>query len=137
MLNTKRELVNADKVYSILQKIINQSFESLKGEEVLLCLECLDVDLYIAANNHEEFEEAIKENFKLDEEGEIIDYDGYRELMNDLNDQFILLHSTSGLFDYFPPGDYTVNGENRYQENEYLAPSGVFYAPFEDAVNKG
>lgn len=116
--------------------IINNSYENVKGEEVLLCLDCLDVDIYLATNNHEEFIEAIKENFELDYEFEIVDYDGYRELMDELNENFILLHSTSGLFDYFPPGEYEVDGEIREQENDYLAPKGVFYAPYEDALNK-
>ncbi|WP_318502683.1 hypothetical protein [Bacillus sp. T3] len=136
MLKTTKELVNSEKILSILQEIVNRSYERIKGEEVLLCLDCLDVDLYIATSNHDEFIESIKENFELDEDFEIIDYEGYRELMDELNENFILLHSISGLFDYFHPGDYIVNGETRFQEGEYLAPKGVFYAPFEDAVNK-
>ena len=136
MLNTKRPLINTERIYNILMDIINNSYENVKGEEVLLCLDCLDVDIYLATNNHEEFIEAIKENFELDYEFEIVDYDGYRELMDELNENFILLHSTSGLFDYFPPGEYEVDGEIREQENDYLAPKGVFYAPYEDALNK-
>ncbi|AGK53833.1 hypothetical protein [Bacillus sp. 1NLA3E] len=136
MLNTKRPLINAEKIYKILMGIVIKSYENVKGEEILLCLDCLDVDIYLATNNHEEFIEAIKENFELDQDYEIVDYDGYRELMEELNENFILFHSTSGLFDYFPPGEYEVEGEIREQENDYLAPKGVFYAPFEDAVNK-
>ncbi|MDF2903274.1 MAG: hypothetical protein K0S25_912 [Bacillus sp. (in: firmicutes)] len=136
MLNTKRPLINAEKIYKILMGIVIKSYENVKGEEILLCLDCLDVDIYLATNNHEEFIEAIKENFELDQDYEIVDYDGYRELMEELNENFILFHSTSGLFDYFPPGEYEVDGEIREQENDYLAPKGVFYAPFEDAVNK-
>lgn len=134
MLNTKRVLINPERIYFILMDMIKNSYENLKGKEVLLCLDCLDVDLFLATNNHDEFIEAIKVNFKLDEDFEIIDYDGYRELMDELNENFILLHSTSGFFDYFPPGDYEVNGELREVENDYLAPKGVFYAPFEDAL---
>lgn len=136
MLNTKRPLVNAEKIYKILMGIVIKSYENVKGEEILLCLDCLDVDIYLATNDHEEFIEAIKENFELDDDYEIVDYDGYRVLMDELNENFILFHSTSGLFDYFPPGEYEVDGEIREQENDYLAPKGVFYAPFEDAVNK-
>lgn len=136
MLITKKELVNSEKILSILKEVVNRSYERVKGEEVLLCLDCLDVDLDIATNNHDEFIEAIKENFELDDDYEIIDYEGYRELMDELNEIFILLHSTSGLFDYFPPGEYSVKCEIRVQDGEYLAPKDVFYAPFEDAVNK-
>jgi len=136
MLNTKRPLINAEKIYKILMGIVIKSYENVKGEEILLCLDCLDVDIYLATNDHEEFIEAIKENFELDDDYEIVDYEGYRELMDELNENFILFHSTSGLFDYFPPGEYEVDGEIREQENDYLAPKGVFYAPFEDAVNK-
>jgi superfamily I DNA/RNA helicase len=135
-MKTKRALVNPDKIHSILMDIIKQTYEQVKGEEVLLCLDCLDVDLKLATTNLDEFSDAIRENFELDENFEIIDYDGYKELMDELNENFILLHSTTGLFDYFPPGEYTVNGETRYQESDYLAPKDVFYAPFEDAVNK-
>lgn len=136
MLNTKRPLVNAEEIYKILMGIVIKSYENVKGEEILLCLDCLDVDIYLATNDHEEFIEAIKENFELDDDYEIVDYEGYRVLMDELNENFILFHSTSGLFDYFPPGEYEVDGEIREQENDYLAPKGVFYAPFEDAVNK-
>lgn len=136
MLTTKRKLVNAEKITSILMAIIHETYEEVKEEEVLLCLDCLDVDLRLATHNNDDFFEAVKENFELDEENEVIDYDGYKELMEDLNEEFILLHSSSGLFDYFPDGEYTVGGEERLSESEYLAPKGVFYAPFEDAVNK-
>ena len=136
MLNTKRKLVNGDEIYAILMEMVKNTYENVKGEEVLLCLDCLDVDLRLAANSHDDLIEAIRANFELDEDFEIIDYDGYRELIGELNENFILLHSTSGLFDYFPPGDYEVNGEYREQEGEYLAPAGVFYAPFEDAINQ-
>jgi hypothetical protein len=134
MIHTKRTLINAEKINSLLMEIIKKSYENLKGEEVLLCLDCLDVDLTLATSNHDEFIEAVKENFELDEDFEIIDYEAYRELMDELNEHFILLHSTSGLFDYFPPGEYEINGEIREQENDYLAPKDVFYAPFEDAL---
>jgi hypothetical protein len=134
MLKTKKKLVNADLIYSILMEIVKSSYESLKGEEVLLCLDCLDVDLYIATYNNDEFEDAIKANFQLDENFEIIDYDGYKELMDELHENFILMHTTSGLFDFFPEGEYEINGECRYQESDHLAPSGVFAFPFEDGV---
>ncbi|WP_147534757.1 hypothetical protein [Bacillus marasmi] len=138
MLKTKMKLSNPDKILKFLTEMVQRSYDRIKEEEILLCLDCLDVDLYIASTNHDDFYDAVRENFELDEEGEIIDYDSYKELMDELNESFILLHSTSGLFDYFPPGEYTVNDEVREQESEYLAPSGIFYAPFEDAIsNKG
>lgn len=136
MLKTKRELINADLIYSILMEIIKTSYESLKGEEVLLCLDCLDVDLNIATYNNDEFAEAIKVNFELDENFEIIDYEAYRELMDELHEYFILMHTTSGLFDFFPEGEYEINGEIRIQESDHLAPTGVFAFPFEDGVIK-
>lgn len=136
MLKTKMKLKNPDEVLSILNEMVKRSYERVKDEEILLCLDCLDVDLYIASTNNDEFYDAIKENFEVDDSGDIVDYDTYKELMEDLNESFILLHSTSGLFDYFPPGEYSVNGEIREQESDYLAPSGVFYAPYEDAIKE-
>lgn len=130
------KLNNQEKILSILTQMVQKSYERLKDEEVLLCLDCLDVDLYIASTNDDEFYDAIRENFEVDEAGDIIDYEQYKELMDELNESFILLHSTSGLFDYFPPGEYVVNDEVREQESEHLAPSGVFYAPFEDALGE-
>ena len=136
MIKTRRTLVNAKDLHRILVDLVNATYENIKDEEVLLCLDCLDVDLYLATTNHDEFDEAMKANFELDENYEIIDYDGYRELMEDLDIVFIELHKTVGLFDYFPPGEYEVGGELRIEEGEHLAAKGVFYAPFEDAVVK-
>jgi hypothetical protein len=134
MIKTRRTLVNKERIQAILIDLMNTSYENIKDEEILLCLDCLDVDLYLATTNHDEFDEAIKANFDLDEDYEIIDYEAYRELMEDLDLAFLELHKTSGLFDYFPPGEYKVNGELREQEGEHLAPKGIFYAPYEDAL---
>jgi hypothetical protein len=136
MLNTRRTLVNSDEIHQILVDLVKTSYESIKDEEILLCIDCLDVDLYLAVTDHDPFDEAIKKNFELDEDYEIIDYDGYRELMEDLDIAFVELHKSGGLFDYFPPGEYVVEGETREEEGEYLAPKGIFFAPFEDALVK-
>lgn len=136
MLKTTRILVNSDKIYDILNELVKTSYENIKDEEILLCLDCLDVDLNIATTDHDEFDEAIKENFELDENYEIIDYEGYRKLMDELDRAFIELHKSTGLFDYFPPGKYKVGDEIRVQECDFLAPKGVFYAPYEEAVVK-
>lgn len=135
MLNTTIPLKNEEKIVTILKEIVEKSYNELKDEEVLLCLECCDVDLEIATSNHYEFEEVIKENFELDEFGEIIDIETYRKLMYDLNDFFIELHKTSGLFDFFPEGEYKVDGEVLESDSDIIAPKGKFYAPFEEALN--
>ena len=72
MLKTTKKLVNEDLIISILNDIVKKSYEEIKDEEVLLCLECSDVDLEIATENHFEFQDAIKENFELDEFGDIV-----------------------------------------------------------------
>ena len=135
MIKTTQKLVNEDKITTILMDIVQRSYDELKEEDVLLCLDCCDVDLEIATENHFEFEEALKENFELDEFGEIIDYDDYRQLMFELYDYFIELHKNSGLFDFFPEGEYLVNGELQLSDCDKLAPKGRFYAPFEGALN--
>lgn len=137
MLNTSLPLKSEAKIEEILKRIVEDSYEQIKDEEVLLCLECCDVDLEIATSNDFEFEEAIKENFELDEFGDIIDMEQYRRLMYELNDAFIELHKSSGYFDFFPEGQYEVNGEKRESESDIIAPKGKFYAPFEDALTKG
>src|SRR6478736_3821868 len=104
MLNTTKRLENEEIISNILKDIVIHSFEEIDDEEVLLCLECSDVDLEVATSNHFEFQHAIKENFELDEFGEILDYDDYRKLICELYDDFITMHINSGLFDFFPEG---------------------------------
>ncbi|PLR80759.1 hypothetical protein CVD25_08320 [Bacillus canaveralius] len=135
MLKTSTQLKNHDKIEAILKEMVKYAYEEIKDEPVLLCLECSDVDLYVAASNHEELEDALKENFELDEFGEVIDLEAYQELFYELNDHFVELHKLSGYFDFFPEGVYDVNGEKRESETDMLAVKGKFYAPFEDALN--
>ncbi|WP_338452169.1 hypothetical protein R4Z09_09955 [Niallia oryzisoli] len=134
MLKTTKKLINEQEVIWILKEIVEKSYEEIKDEEVLLCLECADVDLEIATSNHFEFQEAIKKNFELDKFGEILDYDGYRQLMYELYDYFIELHISSGFFDFFPEGEYEVEGEMILSDSDIIAPKGKFYAPFEHAL---
>ena len=136
MLKTTKQLVNVEEIMRILQDIVEKSYEEIKGEEILLCLECSDVDLEIATSNHFEFQEAIKENFEIDEFGDIVDYDEYRQLMYELYDYFIELHKSCGLFDFFPEGNYQVEGEDLVSDSGIIAPKGKFYAPFEHALLK-
>ncbi|RFU64855.1 hypothetical protein [Peribacillus glennii] len=135
MLTTKMKLVNQEKIEQILKDIVQASYDEVKEEEMLLCMECGDVDLYIATTDHEEFQEAIKKNFDLNEFGDIIDHGKYLELMEDLHDYYVEIFQTSGLFDYFPSGFYQVNGERQLSETDMLGPKGIFYAPFEEAKN--
>ncbi|WP_394232412.1 hypothetical protein [Niallia oryzisoli] len=134
MLKTTKKLVNEQEVIEILQSIVKKSYDEIKDEEILLCLECADVDLEIATANHFEFHEALKKNFELDEFGEILDYDEYRQLMYELYDYFIDLHINSGLFDFFPEAEYEVEGEMLISDSDIIAPKGKFYAPFEHAL---
>jgi hypothetical protein len=134
MLKTTKKLVNEELIVNILKDIVKKSYEEIEDEPVLLCLECCDVDLEIATANHFEFQDAIKENFEIDEFGDIVNDDEYRKLMYELFDSFIEFHINSGFFDYFPEGKYTVNGENRLSDSDIIAPKGKFYAPFEDAI---
>jgi hypothetical protein len=136
MLKTTKQLVNVEEIMRILQDIVEKSYEEIKGEEILLCLECSDVDLEIATSNHFEFQEAIKENFEIDDFGDIVDYDEYRQLMYELYDYFIELHKSCGLFDFFPEGNYQVEGEDLVSDSDIIAPKGKFYAPFEHALLK-
>ncbi|WP_071395224.1 hypothetical protein [Bacillus tuaregi] len=134
MLKTTKKLVNEQEIIDILQSIVKKSYDEIKDEEVLLCLECADVDLEIATSSHDEFQEAIKKNFELDEFGEILEYDDQRQLMYELYDYFIDLHISSGLFDFFPEGEYEVAGEKLLSDSDIIAPKGIFYAPFEHAL---
>lgn len=136
MLKTTKQLRNEEKIINILKDLVFHSYEEVKDEDVLLCLDCCDVDLAVAVSSHFEFQAAIKENFELDDFGEILDVDEYHHLICELHDYFVELHKESGLFDFFPEGEYTVNGEKRISDSEILAPKGRFYAPFDDALKK-
>jgi hypothetical protein len=136
VLKTTKQLVNEEMIIKILQEIVEKSYEEIKDEEVLLCLECSDVDLEVATANHFEFQDVIKANFELDEFGEILDYDDYRKLIYELHDDFIDMHINSGLFDFFPEGEYEVEGEELISDSDMIAPKGKFYAPFEHALLK-
>ncbi|PLT35513.1 hypothetical protein [Bacillus sp. V5-8f] len=136
MLRTKMELINREEIEQILKDIVQAAYEEVKEEQMLLCMECGDVDLYIATTNHDEFQDAIKKNFELDDSGDIIDHAKYLELMEDLHDYYVEIFQTSGLFDYFPSGFYQVNGERQLSETDMLGPKGTFYAPFEEAKNE-
>src|SRR4051812_31550585 len=121
MLKTTTPLINEEIIIQLLQEIVEKSYEAIKEEEVLLCLECSDVDLEVATSNHFEFQNAIKENFELDEFGEILDYDHYRKLMCELYDEFIEMHINSDLFDTFPEGEYEVEGEKLISDSDMIA----------------
>jgi len=135
-LKTTMILKNADNINQLLKDIVKESYEEIEGEEVLLCMECCDVDLFVTVDSHEELLDAIKENFELDEFGEVLDKDQYIELMKELDEYYVQLHIDSGFYDYFPAGTYTVNGEEEETETDILAPKGIFYAPFEEAVKE-
>ena len=121
MIKTNVKLQNAEKIDAILMELVKDSYNEVREEDLLLCMECGDVDLYIAASNHEQLQDAINCNFKLDECGEVINKDEYYQLMDDLQDYFLMLHIESGYFDYFPAGIYEVQGEKRESETDMLA----------------
>ncbi|MFD6443405.1 hypothetical protein ACFWDG_27470, partial [Peribacillus sp. NPDC060186] len=88
MFQTKIQLANPDKIDSVLKEIVQNSYEEVREERLLLCMECGDVDLYIAASNHEELQDAINENFEIDECGDIIKLEEHQQLMDDLYEYF-------------------------------------------------
>jgi hypothetical protein len=134
VLQTKMKLQNAEQIEVILKELVQNSYNEVSEEGLLLCMECGDVDLYIAATHHEQLQEAINSNFQLDEYGEVMNRDEYHQLMDELYEYFLLLHIESGYFDYFPAGIYEVQGEKRQSETDMLAPKNQYYAPFEDAI---
>ncbi|MGE7760090.1 hypothetical protein [Peribacillus sp. NPDC097895] len=136
MFQTKIKLSNPEKIDAILKKIVQESYDEALEEKLLLCMECGDVDLYIASSNNEELQDAINENFEIDECGEIIKVDEHQELMDDLFDYFQIIHKESDMFDFFPAGIYSIAGESRESDTDMLAPRGLFSAPFEDAINE-
>lgn len=133
MLHTARQLKNREEIENILYSLVKDSYEEVKEEGYLLCMECGDVDLYIAAAHHTALQDAIAANFELDECGDIIDRDSYQNLMDELYEYFLELHKNCGLFDFFPAGFYDINGEKRKSETDMLAPKGCYTAPFEEA----
>lgn len=134
MLQTKINIQNAEQIDVILKELVLNSYNEASEEGYLLCMECGDVDVYIAAAHHEQLQDAITSNFQLDEYGEVINREEYHQLMDDLYEYFLLLHIESGYFDYFPAGIYEVQGEKRQSETDMLAPKHQYYAPFEDAI---
>ncbi|MGE7184389.1 hypothetical protein ACQKKK_10370 [Peribacillus sp. NPDC006672] len=136
MFKTKIKLTNSERVDAILKALVQKSYEEALEEKLLLCMECGDVDFYIAYSNNEELQDAINENFDIDECGEIMKLDEHQELMDDLYEYFLIIHKESKMFDFFPAGSYIVVGENRESETDMLAPSGLFSAPFEDAIKE-
>ena len=50
MLNTTKQLRNEAVINNLLKEIVLHSYEELKEEDILLCLECCDVDLEIATS---------------------------------------------------------------------------------------
>ena len=134
MLQTTIKLMNLEQIDTILKELVQNSYNEVKEEALLLCMECGDVDLYIAASHHMELQHAIHQNFQFDEYGEIIERDQYQQLMNELSEYFLKLHVQSGFFDYFPAGKYEVNDEIRESDTDILAPIDQYHAPFEDAL---
>jgi hypothetical protein len=134
VLRTKSALRNVEQIDTILKELVQNSYDEVREEGLLLCMECGDVDLYIAASHHEVLQEAINCNFQFDEYGEVIERDKYQQLMDDLYEYFLTLHIESGYFDYFPAGKYEVDGDMRESETDMLAPKDQYYAPFEDAL---
>ncbi|TKH02546.1 hypothetical protein FC682_22065 [Peribacillus simplex] len=136
MFQSKIELNNTGKIDAILKGIVLKTYEESLEEKLLLCMECGDVDFYIAYSNNEELQDAINENFEIDECGEIVNIDEHQELMDDLYDYFLIIHKESDLFDFFPAGPYTHGGEIRESDTDMLAPRGLYSAPFEDAIKE-
>ncbi|WP_144552276.1 hypothetical protein [Peribacillus simplex] len=136
MFQTKIKLINTGKIDAILKEIVLKTYEEALEEKLLLCMECGDVDFYIAYSNNEELQDAINENFEIDECGEIMKIDEHQELMDDLFDYFLIKHKESEMFDYFPAGPYTLGGEIRESDTDMLAPRGLYSAPFEDALKE-
>jgi hypothetical protein len=134
MLHTNIDIQNAEQIETILKELIKNAYQEVSEEGVLLCMECGDVDVYIAASHHEQLQDAIYRNFQLDEDGEMMNRDEYVQFMDDLQEYFVKLHIESGYFDFFPSGIYVVEGETRESETDMLAPKNQFYAPFEDAL---
>jgi hypothetical protein len=133
MIHTTVKLVNIEEIEELLLEIVKTAHDQLRGQAMLLNVK-EEIDLFVATEGHETFEEVIQKNFMLDEYDETIDEEQYRLLLNDLQVAFEEMYKTTGLFDYFPAGEYFVNGEKRYQPDEMVATKGMYSAPFEDCL---
>lgn len=133
-MQARMSLMNSEMIEEILLEIVKTSYDQIKNESMLLYIDKNEINILVATEYHEEFQTAIKSNFLLDEDGDIIDQEGYYKLLEDLQIEFIKMHKNCGLFDYFPAGFYEVKGVQRQQESDSLAPKGKYFAPFEDAL---
>ncbi|MDO7488656.1 hypothetical protein Q5O89_28550 [Peribacillus frigoritolerans] len=111
MFQTEIKLINTGKIDAILKEIVLKTYEEALEEKLLLCMECGDVDFYIVYSNNEELQDAINENFEIDEYGEIMKIDEHQELMDDLFDYFLIIHKESDLFDFFQQVDIPTMGK--------------------------
>ena len=134
MLQTRMNLINAELIEEILLDIVRTAYDQIKGQSLLLYIDQNEINILVATEEHEEFQSSIRENFILDEDGDIVDQKGYHELLQDLQIEFIKMYKQCGLFDFFPAGVYEVKGVQRCQESDSLAPKGTYFAPFEDAL---
>lgn len=134
MLQTRLTLVNSDLIEKILIDIVKTAYDNVKNISMLLYIDKDELNIMVATEGNEDFEEAIKDNFHLDEDGDIIDQKGYYELLQDLQIEFIKMYKTCGLFDFFPSGYYEINDVQRLQNSDTLAPRGRYYAPFEESI---
>jgi hypothetical protein len=134
MLHTSLKLVNEDEIDEIIKGYVEQLYHSTKENKLILASN--DIDLYLASTDDDEFEETLLANFELDEDGDPVDDEAYRNLKEELNNNFVRMVKESELFDTFPAGSYEVNGETRQIDKEMYGPKDVFYAPFEDAVKE-
>jgi hypothetical protein len=107
---TTVKLMNKAEIEELLLEIVKTAHDQLRGQAMLLNVK-EEIDLFVATEGHETFGEVIQKNFMLDEADEVIDEEQYRLLLNDLSVAFEEMYKTAGLFDYFPAGEYVVNGE--------------------------
>jgi hypothetical protein len=108
-------LVNAQEIEEILFEIVKTAYEQIKDEAMLLYIDQGEINILVATDANDEFEDAIKANFLLDEDGDIIDQEGYYQLLRELQAALIDTYKTCGLFNFFPAGTYDVNGETLHQ----------------------
>jgi hypothetical protein len=133
VINTTGKLINEDEIKELLLEIVKTAHDQLRGQAMLLNVN-RDIDLLVATEGQDTLIDLIKENFLLDEDGDIIDEEKYRLLLDDLQMEFVKMYKTTGLFDFFPAGEYEINGEERYQQFETIATKGMYFAPFEDCL---
>jgi hypothetical protein len=77
MIHTTVKLVNKEEIEELLLEIVRTAHDQLRGQAMLLNVK-EEIDLFIATEGHETFEEVIQKNFMLDEDDEIIDEEQYR-----------------------------------------------------------